>query len=184
MWSLFKQPFHICLCIFFIINLNVIIHSEEIEGVINFKIDQYIGKWYEIARSDHFFERGLSHVTATYRLVNEKKLKVVNMGYSRKKNIIKEVTGKAYFKHNPSIGHLKVSFFGPFYSDYIIFKIDENYNYAYISDKNGNLVWLLSRQPNISKSIKSDFLATLKKMNISTKNIIWVDHTKNGVDLI
>jgi apolipoprotein D and lipocalin family protein len=176
-----KSNFQILLCVFFVLNLNTITHSAPINGVIDFKIDRYLGKWYEIARSDHFFERGLSNVTATYSLINDKKIKVINTGYSQKKNKIKEVTGKAIFKFDPSIGHLKVSFFGPFYSDYIIFKIDQNYKYAYVSDKKGNLIWLLSREPNISKSIKSDFLKTLNKMKISTKNIIWVDHTKNDI---
>ena len=101
---------------------------ENVKPVENFKLESYLGKWYEIARLDHSFERGLSRVTADYSLRDDGGLKVINRGYSVKENKWKEAEGKAYFVRGSDEGYLKVSFFGPFYGSYIVFELDhENY---------------------------------------------------------
>ena len=101
---------------------------ENVKPVENFKLENYLGKWYEIARFDHSFERGLSRVTADYSLRDDGGLKVINRGYSVKEDKWKEAEGKAYFVRESDQGYLKVSFFGPFYGSYIVFELDhENY---------------------------------------------------------
>ena len=116
------------------------------EGVVpvkDFDESRYLGKWYEIARLDHSFERGLSHVTAEYELRSDGGIKVINRGFSATKNKWKEAEGKAYFVGNRDKGHLKVSFFGPFYGSYIVFGLDQdNYQYAFISSYNTSYLWL------------------------------------------
>ncbi|HEY0063601.1 MAG TPA: lipocalin family protein, partial [Telluria sp.] len=93
---------------------------ENIEPVGNFNTQKYLGKWYEIARLDHSFERGLDHVTAEYSLRDDGGLKVLNRGYNKEKSEWKDAEGKAYFVEKPDLGYLKVSFFGPFYGAYIV----------------------------------------------------------------
>lgn len=83
---------------------------ENVKPVVNFKIDSYLGQWYEIARLDHSFERGLTNVNAEYSLRNDNSVKVINRGYSPENQEWKEVEGKAYFVNSPTIAHLKVSF--------------------------------------------------------------------------
>jgi len=93
---------------------------EGITPVDNFQVKRYLGKWYEIARLDHSFERGLTQVTADYNLRDDGGIRVSNRGYSAKDNKWKEAEGKAYFVKGSDQGYLKVSFFGPFYSSYIV----------------------------------------------------------------
>jgi apolipoprotein D and lipocalin family protein len=88
---------------------------EGVYPVEGFDINQYTGKWYEIARLDHSFERGLNNVTAQYSLRDDGGVKVINRGFSPAENKWKEAEGKAYFVKDPNVGYLKVSFFGPFY---------------------------------------------------------------------
>src|SRR5450631_1213142 len=87
---------------------------ENVKPVQNFKPERYLGTWYEIARLDHRFERGLSRVTANYSLRDDGGLEVVNRGYSSKEKKWKEAEGRAYFVKGKDQGFLKVSFFGPF----------------------------------------------------------------------
>ena len=94
---------------------------DNVKPVNNFQANSYMGKWYEIARLDHSFERGLSQVTANYSPRDDGGVKVINKGYSVKDKAWKEAEGKAYFVGRPDQGYLKVSFFGPFYGSYIIF---------------------------------------------------------------
>lgn len=92
---------------------------DDVEPVNNFALQPYLGKWYEIARLDHSFERGLSNVTAEYELREDGGVTVINRGYSQEDKKWTQAEGKAYFVGDENIGHLKVSFFGPFYSSYI-----------------------------------------------------------------
>ena len=52
-----------------------------VEAVSNFDINRYQGAWYEIARLDHRFEKGLTNVSAEYELLEEGAVKVINRGY-------------------------------------------------------------------------------------------------------
>ncbi|MGS0728825.1 lipocalin family protein, partial [Shewanella sp. 0m-11] len=95
-----------------------------IEPVKQFELPRYLGTWYEIARLDHSFERGLNQVTATYEMKDDGGVKVINRGYSQAEQTWDEAEGKAYFVDSPNVGHLKVSFFGPFYGAYVVYELD------------------------------------------------------------
>lgn len=150
------------------------------EGVVpvgNFDESRYLGRWYEIARLDHSFERGLSHVTAEYELRGDGGIKVINRGFSAAKNNWKEAEGKAYFVGSRDKGHLKVSFFGPFYGSYIVFGLDqENYQYAFISSYNNSYLWLLSRTPTVGKDVKEVFINKSKALGFDTEALIFPEH--------
>ena len=123
---------------------------ENITPVKKFELDRYLGKWYEIARLDHSFERGLEKITAEYTLREDGGVSVINRGYSPKNDEWNVAEGKAYFVNDENEGYLKVSFFGPFYGSYVIFELDEeNYQYAFISGPNTSYLWLLSRSPTL-----------------------------------
>lgn len=145
-----------------------------IPAVDDFDLNRYLGDWYEIARLDHSFERGLTHVKANYSLNSDGSVKVINTGFSLEENTWEEAVGKAYFVAEKSKGHLKVSFFGPFYGAYVVFKLDKNYQYAFITGYNRNYLWLLSRTPSVSESVKADFINTVTELGFDTDEIIFV----------
>jgi len=150
-------------------------YPKAITPVKHFDIERYLGKWYEIARLDHSFERGLEQVTAEYTLLTNGQVKVVNRGFARSINQWKEAVGKAYFERETDEGYLKVSFFGPFYSSYVVFELDhENYQYAFISGPNESYLWLLSRTPRVEKRIITFFVGTAKDMGFRTEELIYV----------
>ena len=150
------------------------------EGVVpvkDFDESRYLGKWYEIARLDHSFERGLSHVTAEYELRGDGGIKVINRGFSATKDKWREAEGKAYFVRKRDEGYLKVSFFGPFYGSYIVFGLDqENYQYAFISSYNNSYLWFLSRTPTVSKDVKEVFINKSKALGFDTEALIFPEH--------
>jgi apolipoprotein D and lipocalin family protein len=150
---------------------------ENVKPVDNFKLEKYLGKWYEIARLDHSFEKGLSRVTAEYSLRPDGGVKVINRGYSAKDNKWKEALGKAYFVKGPDQGFLKVSFFGPFYGSYVIFALDhENYQYALVSGPDKSYLWLLARNPKMNEDIKNDLIAKAKAAGFDTGKLLSVNH--------
>lgn len=149
---------------------------EGIVPVKNFNVSRYLGKWYEIARLDHSFERGLSNVTAEYELRSDDGINVINRGFLAEENKWKVAEGKAYFVGSRDEGHLKVSFFGPFYGSYIIFDLDqENYQYAFVSGYNTSYLWLLSRTPTVSEDVKKRFVEKSKELGFDTNALIFTE---------
>ncbi|MDZ7833519.1 MAG: lipocalin family protein [Desulfobacterales bacterium] len=150
---------------------------EGIEPIDEFEVNRYLGKWYEIARLDHSFERGLSRVSADYALRDDGGIRVVNRGFSEKKNQWKQAEGNAYFVQSPDAGYLKVSFFGPFYGSYVIFELDkEKYQYAYVSGPNRNYLWLLARTPEIDQEKIDRFIERSRELGFDVDNLIFVAH--------
>lgn len=150
---------------------------KQVQPIHNFQLDRYLGTWYEIARLDHSFERGLSNVTAQYSMLPNGQVGVINRGYSEQKKAWKKIEGKAAFVQTPNIGHLKVSFFGPFYSSYVIADLDESYQYALISGYNHSYLWILARQPQIPDTVKNRLIAKAQSLGFDTTQLIFVQHT-------
>lgn len=148
---------------------------ENVKPVDNFDVHRYLGKWYEIARLDHAFERGLTRVSAEYTLREDGGLKVVNRGYSAEKDKWKEAVGKAYFVEEPSKGYLKVSFFGPFYGSYVIMDLDhDNYQYSLVCGPDKSYLWILSRTPAMQTEVKDRLVAKAAALGFDTSKFIYV----------
>jgi apolipoprotein D and lipocalin family protein len=151
-------------------------YPESVKPVSGFDLNSYIGKWYEIARLDHSFERGLTKVTAEYSLREDGGIKVVNRGFALEDGKWKEAIGKAYFVEKPDTGYLKVSFFGPFYGAYVIFGLDKlNYQYAFVSGPDHSYLWLLSRTPDVDEELKTLFVGQIKDLGFDPSKLIWVN---------
>lgn len=148
---------------------------DKVTPVSPFSIEQYQGKWYEIARLDHSFERDLETVTADYSINDDGSVTVLNRGFNAQDNEWSEAQGKAKFVDSDNVGHLKVSFFGPFYSSYVVFGLDQqNYQYAYVSGYNNDYLWLLARTPTVSEQRLADFKASAKQRGFNTDKLIMV----------
>ena len=151
---------------------------ENVEPVSNFELEKYLGTWYEIARLDHSFERGMDEVTATYSLRKGGGVTVVNRGFVSKKDKWKEATGKAFFVTEPDTGHLKVSFFGPFYGAYIIFELDhDDYQYSLVAGSNKNYLWLMSRNADLDEATKQALIEKAGALGFDTDALIFPTHT-------
>lgn len=168
---------------YFLLSITLLLASctgipDNIKPVESFEVKRYLGTWYEIARLDHRFERGLNQVTAEYSLRDDGGVKVINRGYSEEDKAWENAEGKAYFVDKADIGYLKVSFFGPFYGSYVVFELDKtNYNYALISGPNKDYFWILARQPQLEPELLQRLIAQAKSLGFATDKLIMVDHS-------
>lgn len=136
-------------------------------------LKRFMGKWYEIARFDHRFEKGMTHVTADYSMLPDGKIKVVNRGIKAGKP--KEITGKA--KQPDPVkypGRLEVSFFLWFYSDYYVFEVDKNYQYALIGSSSDKYLWILSRTPQLSETTLKRLLRNIKQRGYDLSKLVYI----------
>lgn len=149
---------------------------DSVSPVTNFELERYLGTWYEIARLDHSFERGLEQVTAQYSLKDHGGVRVLNKGYSPADEEWQEAEGKAYFVESPDTAYLKVSFFGPFYGSYVVFDLDaEGYEYAFVSGPDTSYLWLLSRTPTVTPDTMNRFMTMSHEQGFDTDAIILVN---------
>lgn len=151
---------------------------DGVQPVTGFDAGRYLGTWYEIARLDHSFERGLTRVTAQYRRRDDGGLEVINRGWSESEQRWKQAEGKAYFVQAPDIGHLKVSFFGPFYGAYVVFELDrQDYRYALVSGPDRSYLWLLARSPTLDAATRDRLVARAATLGFDTAQLIFVDQS-------
>jgi apolipoprotein D and lipocalin family protein len=150
---------------------------EGVTPVSGFELDRYLGKWYEIARLDHSFERGLERITAEYSMREDGGVRVVNRGWSVADGDWRQAEGKAYFVEDDDSGYLKVSFFGPFYGSYVVFELDrESYRYAFVSGPDTSYLWLLAREPVVDDEVLQRFVTRARELGFDTDKLIYVDH--------
>ena len=148
---------------------------KGIEPVQEFELSKYLGTWHEIARLDHSFERGLSNVTAEYSLREDGGVRVINRGYSAEEGVWEQAEGKAYFVEDSDTGHLKASFFGPFYGAYVVFNLDEDYQQSFVSGPDRSYLWFLSRTPTVSEADKQRFIQAARAKGFDTDELIFVE---------
>lgn len=128
---------------------------EPLKTVPSLSIPQYMGRWYEIARYDHGFEKNLVGAVADYTLRIDGKVSVVNSAF--KKTLDGKYTQVKAVAQRPddmAPGRLKVKFFGLFSADYLVFALDgEAYQWALVGDDSRRYLWFLSRKPEISDQL-------------------------------
>lgn len=148
------------------------------ETVKELDLNRYLGTWYEIARFDHNFEKGLTGVTATYLLKDDGNIRVINQGY---KNVLDGklsiAEGKAKLTSEP--GRLKVSFFWIFYADYFVLELDNNYQWALVGSSSSKYLWILSRTPQLNEPVKNLILEKATHRGYDISKLIWVDQKTN-----
>lgn len=143
-----------------------------------FDLQRYQGHWYELARLDHSFERGLSDVSATYQPQPDGSVRVINRGFNAAKGEWSEAIGKALFTAAPTTASLKVSFFGPFYGGYHVAALDDDYRWALVVGPDRGYCWILARDKQLAPAQRDAIVARAQALGIETSALIWVSHER------
>ena len=141
-------------------------------------IERYLGRWYEIARYDNCFERGMDNVTADYSLREDGKVSVVNSGWKDGKKHVSYGKAKQPDPYGTP-GRLRVSFFLFFYSDYDILLLDEEYRYVLVGSKSDKYLWILARTPVLPESTVANIVSEAQKRGYDTSRLIKVNQSRN-----
>ena len=152
---------------------------DGITPVTPFDITRYAGKWFEVARLDHSFERGLTDVSATYRLQTDGSVQVINRGFATDKGEWKQVDGKALFTGDANRASLKVSFFGPFYGGYHVIALDQQgYRWSMVIGPTRDYVWILARDRQLPASVREQLVAKARQLGVEVDKLIWVEQKR------
>lgn len=151
---------------------------EGVVAVSPFDLSRYQGRWYEIARLDHSYERGLTDVSADYTPRSDGSVRVVNRGYDPARKAWRDVEGKAVFTGAPTTGSLKVSFFGPFYSGYHVVALDPDYRWALVLGSDKRSCWILARDRKLESAQRDGIVARARQLGVDTSALIWVSQER------
>ena len=156
----------------FVVSLFSACDASDIDNstVKSVDLNRYLGSWYEIAKYDHYFERDLDYAMARYTLRDDGKIDVLNTGI--KDGRAKDAKGIAKTTDVP--GLLRVSFFGPFFGDYRIMMLDEDYQYVLVGGSTDKYLWILSRTAELDDATRSLILAVADRRGYDTSKLIWV----------
>ena len=152
---------------------------EGMTPVTPFDLTRYEGKWYELARLDHSFERGLTDVSATYRAQADGSVEVINRGYDKKRGAWRQAVGLALFTGESNQASLKVSFFGPFYGGYHVVALDQqNYRWAMVVGPDRDYLWILARDKQLPADVRTGLLRQARELGLDFDKLIWVEQTR------
>jgi apolipoprotein D and lipocalin family protein len=151
---------------------------DGVEAVEDFDTARYLGRWYEVARLDHRFERGLTNVTATYAQRDDGGIDVLNRGFDPGRGEWREARGRARPAGPPGTAMLEVSFFGPFYGGYNVVDLDPEYQIALVSGPNRSYLWILSRRPDPPRESLERVVRRAAELGFDTDALIYVAHDR------
>ena len=156
---------------------------DGVQPVTGFELERYLGRWYEIARLDHSFERGMSDVNATYELQGDGSVKVINRGYDTQRQAWKEAIGRALFIGDRQTASLKVSFFGPFYGGYHVIALDrQNYRWSLVAGPDRDYLWILARDKTLPADIREQLVRQARDLGFATDRLIWVAQQRDDTN--
>lgn len=145
--------------------------QPKLQTVEKLDIDRYSGKWIEIARYENRFEIGCAGASADYTL-NNGKIDVLNCCYDEKGALLGEAHGKAHAT-DPSNAKLKVTFFWPFYGDYQVLMLPEDYRYSVVGEPSRKYLWILSRTKELTQEDKKTILTYLPTIGYDPEKLYW-----------
>jgi apolipoprotein D and lipocalin family protein len=149
---------------------------DGVQAVEGFDPDRYLGQWYEIARLDHRFERGLEDVSATYAARPDGGIDVLNRGYDVARGEWREARGRAKFVGSPDTASLAVSFFGPFYGGYNVVDLDPDYQIALVAGPSRSYLWVLARRPDPPREEVERVVRRAGELGFDVGSLIYVSH--------
>ena len=151
---------------------------DGVQAVGGFDAERYLGRWYEIARLDHRFERGLDSISATYTARADGGIDVLNRGYDRAAGEWREARGRARFVGPRDVAMLEVSFFGPFYGGYNVVALDPDYQLSLVAGPTREYLWILARQPDPPRDAVERLVKRAGELGFDTDALIWVSHAQ------
>lgn len=158
--------------------------APPLQTVETVEIGRYLGRWFEIARYDHGFERGCAGVTADYALRDDGGIAVTNTCYQDGLDgRARTANGRARIADGATNAKLEVSFFGPFWGDYWIIDLAEDYSWAVVSEPQGRYLWILSREPQMDEDTLAERLAWLEAQGFDTSMLIFVEQWQSAQDV-
>jgi len=153
---------------------------QGVTAVTPFDVSRYQGKWYEIARLDHSFERGLTDINASYSGQPDGSIQVINRGFNPKSGEWEQAIGRALFTDGKDRGSLKVSFFGPFYGGYHVVALDEkDYRWSLVMGPSRDYFWILSRDKQLPEVLRLELIDQARRFGIETNRLIWVSQQRH-----
>ncbi len=146
---------------------------SPLQSVAHVDLSRYLGTWYEISSFPQSFQRGCTATTATYTLRPDGEIDVLNR--CRKGSITgaeQSALGRARVVDAQTNAKLEVSFFGPFWGDYWVINLADDYSYAVVGHPSRDYLWVLSRTPAMTNDTYQAIVQRLEAQGYETARLV------------
>jgi apolipoprotein D and lipocalin family protein len=136
-------------------------------------LDRYLGTWYEIARYPAPFQEGCVATSAIYSMRERGGIRVLNRCLVESfDGAAREAEGRARVVDSATNAKLKVTFFWPFYGDYWVLGLGEDYEWALIGEPSRKYLWILSRTPHMDPDQYAGILGRLPALGYDAERLL------------
>jgi apolipoprotein D and lipocalin family protein len=135
-------------------------------------LKRYMGTWHEIARFEHTFQKGCIGSSATYSLLPDGEVEVINRCTDERDGSRREAKGRAWVVDTASNARLKVTFFWPFRGDYWIIDLGSEYDYVAVGAPNRDYLWILARQPALDATVYAGILERMTRFGFDVDRLV------------
>jgi apolipoprotein D and lipocalin family protein len=146
---------------------------RPLQTVAHVDLSRYLGTWYEIASFPQSFQRGCTATTANYTLREDGEVDVRNrcrLGSLDGKE--KSALGRARIVDRTTNAKLEVTFFRPFWGDYWIIELAEDYSYAVVGHPGRDYLWVLARTPRMREATYRNIVSRLEAQGYETSRLV------------
>lgn len=148
-------------------------------------IIKYMGVWNEIARLPFPFEDDCYGAGAKYEMLEDDKFLITN--YCWQKSFfgpMRRSQAEAWIPDPAEPGKLKVSFFWPFFLDYWVIYVDDNYQHALVGTPDRKYMWILSRRVRLDEAVYRELLALARSEGFEVSDIIRSPQREGGQEML
>jgi apolipoprotein D and lipocalin family protein len=133
-------------------------------------LDRYLGRWYEFARYDSWFEHNDEGVTAEYSLRPDGLIRVVNASRSGgPTGRVRRAEARARVVPGTGIAKLKVAFFGPFFvGNYWVLDHAEDYAWSIVGEASRRFLWVLTRAAVPEPEVQAMLIERVRSLGYDT----------------
>src|SRR6056297_263026 len=148
-------------------------HHPPLPTVDHVDLDRYLGTWYEIARYPAPFQEGCVATSATYSLREDGDIRVLNRcRVNTPDGELRVAEGRAKIIDEQSNAKLKVTFFWPFYGDYWVLALDEDYQWALVGEPSRQYLWILSRTRQMDAALFDSIVGRLPALGYDPEKLL------------
>lgn len=145
-------------------------NNQDLLTVDKVDLKRYAGKWYEIARIPHRYEKGCDCSTAEYTYQPDGYVEVVNK--CLKEGREKKVTAIAFPEKGSNNSKLNIQYFWPLLSKYWIIALDDDYQFAMVGHPNRDSLWILSRYPEMDEKVYVEYLQIARQQGFDISRLV------------
>lgn len=148
--------------------------AAPLASVPSVDLQRYLGVWHELARYDNWFQdEACVNVTAEYGIDEDGDVSVLNTCRDAAGAVTETAEGYARVVEGSGNAQLRVSFFWPFFGDYWVVALADDYTWVIVSEPGRDYLWILTRSAATSDADRDSLVAKAVELGFDRNRLVF-----------